>query len=95
MDPALEKVSEGPKALRASSVWTHYAVEKKERFITVPFIKQVHLWQLLWVRARFYPSGANMKQVLLVLSLGVRVNLQTVMKVAETRTIQPLRPLYL
>ena len=35
MDPALEKVSEGPKALRASSVWTHYAVEKKERFSSV------------------------------------------------------------
>ena len=39
MDPALEKVFEVPKALRASSVWTQYAVEKQERFIRVPFYK--------------------------------------------------------
>ena len=39
MDPALEKVFEVPKALRASSVWTQYAVEKQERFIRVPFCK--------------------------------------------------------
>ena len=71
MDPALEKVFEVPKALRASSVWTHYAVEKQERLIRVPFIKQVQLRQISLVRPRFYPSGGNMQHVLLVLSLGV------------------------
>lgn len=95
MDPALEKVFEVPKALRASSVSTHYAVEKQERFIRVPFIKQVQLWQISLVRPRSYSSGGNMQHVLLVLSLGVSVNLQTVIKAAESRTTQPLRPLYL
>ena len=59
MDPALEKVFEVPKALRASSVWTHYAVEKQERFITVPLMKQVQLWKILLVRPRFTPVAGT------------------------------------